>query len=302
MIRLFISLLSFFSINYAFATETPSVFALMTDVHFTSFNDASCRPSLTVQKQIVKSILATNPLAILFSGDTVDRGGEKGDWAVYDSTMNAVPVTVSVLPAFGNHETYTHTTITNHYAYNIKSGTTNFNARFAMLYTGNGGIFYSRDIAGVHFISLDTITPAAQTSLIKKTGVQYAWLVKDLKSPAAKAAKFIVVYGHVPLKTACSVSGANKVLIDSLYAGLKDLFNTYKVELAIGGHLHCYNLQSDSANGTTYVVAGTSGATSSTIGFLKMMVLGNTISVTKMNPAGQVVKIITLNSRKSLRP
>lgn len=301
MFKVLFLLCSLFSVTYSFAADVPNVFALMTDVHFTSFTDASCKPKLAVQKQIVNSVLATNPLAILLSGDTVDRGGEVGDWSVYDATMRVVPSTIPILPAFGNHETYTHTTVTNYYAYNIKKGTLNFNTRFAPLYTGNGGIFYSKDIGGVHFIALDTITPAAQTSLIKKTGTQYTWLVNDLKSPAAKAANFIVVYSHVPLKAACSVADANKTLIDNLYAGLKDLFSTYKVEVAIAGHLHCFNAQSDTGTGTMYVVAGTSGATSSTIGFLTLSTVGTTMSIVKKDPSGKVIKTYLVNSKKAQR-
>jgi Calcineurin-like phosphoesterase len=123
--------------------------------------------------------------------------------------------------------------------------------------------YYSFNYGNVHFLSLNTESDYQEGS------EQYQFVVEDLKTASSNPnIKWIVAFYHGPMFTENS---------DMDYETLRDiyapLFDQYKVDLALQGHVHNYHrtfpLQYNeddpedpiiNSNGTIYTVVGSAGA------------------------------------------
>ena len=125
--------------------------------------------------------------------------------------------------------------------------------------------YYSFNYGNVHFLSL-----ATDEFDYQENSEQYQFVVEDLKTASSNPnIKWIVAFYHGPIFTENS---------DMDYETLRDiyapLFDQYKVDLALQGHVHNYHrsfpLQYNeedpedpiiNSNGTIYTVVGSAGAT-----------------------------------------
>lgn len=290
--KLFIGVTSiaFMGLVNADTINVDTTFVFAPDIH--SSADRWPDNTVNVQREIMEKIGSLHPSAVILGGDTLDRGARSSDWTAYTS-LTAPLAGINIYPTLGNHELYNWSSKTsNNYITDIRNGRRNYDAQFANFYADHApatrnGYYYSIDNAGVHVISLDMHLPQALAGLLKN-GAQYNWLVNDLKSQNARSAKYIVVVSHLPVHPAPCGSGmpGDAQNMRDLFVKLDPLFKQYKVSVVSSGHLHCYK-RSTSPNSQTnlpyYVVAGTSGAPSSTLGYLKFTVGASSMRVEKIN-------------------
>ena len=109
-------------------------------------------------------------------------------------------------------------------------------------------LFYSYEINGVFFISMDDVTPVN----LMQGALQRSWIAEQLSSSRAKRAKARIVYGHIPLYAVLDkkkhANGNNgkyfEVLTNEQFAnrgdGLESILIAHKVDLAVFAHSHAY--------------------------------------------------------------
>ena len=110
--------------------------------------------------------------------------------------------------------------------------------------------YYSFDHANIHFVSLDsygyqkTVTGVQETTVFPTGGVQLEWLKEDLtRAQASPKIKWIVVFLHHPPYTITEGSHNSddeQELIDVRERLVRDVLETYKVDLVLTAHSHNY--------------------------------------------------------------
>jgi hypothetical protein len=279
----------FISLVSSVQAGTVPILVFTPDIHASM--DRWPANTVAVQKDIMNKVASLHPAAMILGGDTTDRGARDGDWSMY-LNLTASLAGIDIYPTLGNHELYNWSSKTkNHYVTDIGGGKKKYDRQFGPFYAAHApaarsGYYYSINNSGVHVISLDMHIPAALSSLLKN-GSQYQWLVNDLKSKAATSAKYIVVVSHLPIHPTPCGSGmpGDFDTMRNLFVKLDPLFKQYKVSVVAGGHLHCYKRNNSPSNTTTlpyYVVAGTSGAPNSTLGYLQFTVGASSMRVEKI--------------------
>lgn len=145
-----------------------------------------------------------------------------------------------------------------------------YNARWAMPSPESGGVanmWHSWDVAGVHFVSLDTSTdfpdapegttgdshmPQFPAGSFAPDGAYMSWVERDLAAASASPdVNFIVGVGHRPFDDLPAAHAAN----------LTALFKQHGVSFYFAGHGHSYLRASTDTwgDGTVHVMVGGAG-------------------------------------------
>ncbi len=178
--------------------------------------------------ELARSILHEDPDLAIMTGDLVDMGSDEGDWDRYFEVAAPLVQSVPVYPAPGNHE----------YARGGKG-----QARFRTLFGVTGSSWRSFDVAGVHFVTLDSNQYGAPEQL--------AWLRRDLE--AAKHARAIIAYAHEGAYSS-GLHGDNEIA-KTQYAPVLERAGA---TLYVSGHDHHY--ERGRVGALDYVVSGGGGA------------------------------------------
>jgi acid phosphatase type 7 len=169
------------------------------------------------------------PAIVLHVGDFISGGSDYASWGrEFFDPARALMRDAVLFPARGNHDVYSPW-------------------YFALFSLPTGETWYSFDYGCAHIIALDTTRDYSSTS------VQYAWLVKDLESGAAREAAWRFVFFHSPPYSSGGHGGAVSVQRD-----LVPLFEAYGVDMVLSGHDHLY--ERSVKDGIQYVVSGGGGA------------------------------------------
>jgi 3',5'-cyclic AMP phosphodiesterase CpdA len=187
---------------------------------------------------LVEAMRAEAPDLVLATGDLVLRGSDDGDWQRFFAVTRPLLSSVPYYPAIGNHDL----------------GRATGSGRFATEQFAlpppppdrpAGGNWYSFDVAGVHFVALD--------SNAYELPEQLTWLDADLVVATARAPRAIVAFTHDGPYSRGSHGGND--LAARLYA---PILAKHKVDLLLSGHDHLY--QRGRVDGLDYVVTGGGGA------------------------------------------
>ncbi|GEM_PF-1591558 len=171
----------------------------------------------------------------IVTGDIAAQGSRREDWFT-DWFVPGAPVLAAmpVLVAWGNHEEPQLTGSWLQVYYRARS-------QF------HGQAYFSYRNGPVHFIHLNCY------EALELDSPQYRWCAQEL---AGSDAPFIVVAYHVsPLSGGNHARDGNVI---DLRKTLVPLLARYNVSLSLTGHDHLYNRSAYA--GTTYVIAGSSGA------------------------------------------
>ena len=103
----------------------------------------------------------------------------------------------------------------------------------------NNKAFYSFDVGGVHFLSLDSYGKEGNaTRLYDTTGVQVQWIKQDLAANQGK--KWIVAYWHHPPFTKGSHDSDTEGELVNIRNNFIRILERYGVDLILCGHSHDY--------------------------------------------------------------
>jgi len=177
---------------------------------------------------IVDLIGSTDPIAVFHTGDLVDEGLDRTEWDHFNEIASELIENTEFYPARGNHDLPLDTFLDN----------------FVL---PNNERWYSIELAGIHFIVLDSNYDTGEYSL------QYRWLEAELKSMQNKTDFIAVVMHHPPFSTGTNIQDEK-----GLRHTLVPLFKAYGVDIVFSGHFHGYERLM--ADGIYYVVTGGGGA------------------------------------------
>jgi acid phosphatase type 7 len=118
-----------------------------------------------------------------------------------------------------------------------------FNKRFQMPQNGNGNLWWSLNYGSVHFVLISTEHD------FTKGSVQYKWLENDLKSVNRSVTPWIIMSGHRPMYTSRDYK-PELLFAEKMRENLEELMDTYKVDVALWGHIHNYERSCPVFNGT----------------------------------------------------
>jgi len=191
-----------------------------------------------VHRQLVRAMLQDAPDLILVTGDLVARGSDEGDWQTFFGIVGELLARVPYYPAAGNHDVG-----------RAGAQRRRLNEIFAM-WPGPAdrpewGHWHSFDVAGVHFVMLD--------SNAWRHEPQLAWLDADLRDARARGARAIVASMHDG-PWSRGPHGGNQTAVDRYVPVLE----AHGVDLLLSGHDHLY--QRGQVGSIPYIVSGGGGA------------------------------------------
>ncbi|POM75576.1 Calcineurin-like phosphoesterase [Phytophthora palmivora] len=191
---------------------------------------------------------------------------------VYNKFMNSmtnIMRRMAYMVLVGNHEAECHSPacLLSNKKLNQLGNYSAFNSRFRMPSNESGGVlnmWYSYEYASVHFTTVSTETdyPNAPSNayhthrVYGHFGDQLAWLEEDLKAAHTNRNQvpWIVVGMHRPMYTirSCDADGKPNNNFEALNVqeAFEKLFMKYKVDLVLQGHVHAYERQYPTANGS----------------------------------------------------
>ena len=181
---------------------------------------------------------AFKPAAILHGGDIVQTGTDPDDWVKYFGAMEAVGGSTVLYPTPGNHEYRRDLSVPawQHYFRSPSSARENH---------------YSFTLGQVQIIALNSnfVDDPSQNP------GQLAWLDAELAIPS----KWKVVFFHHPAYSngffnSPEAPRKEHVVVADYYV---PLFEKYKVDLVLNGHVHIY--ERSYKNGVNYVTVGPAG-------------------------------------------
>jgi len=184
-----------------------------------------------VHAQVARAIRAEDPDLAISTGDLVDMGSDEADWDRYFELAAPLIGSVPVYTSPGNHE----------YA-RAGRGAERYRVLFGLGDRPGPG-WYAFDVAGVHFISLD--------SNQYRSAEQLSWLKADLQQ--ARSARAIFAFAHEPAFSS-GVHGDNEIA----KAQYVPLLEQHGVTFYIGGHDHHY--ERGKVGRLEYIVSGGGGA------------------------------------------
>ena len=203
-------------------------------VRFVAYGDV--RSGHDTHAQLNERLLVEDPDFAILTGDLVDRGSDEGDWERFFDVARRLLAHIVLYPAPGNHE----------YA-RLGRGA----ARFMQLFRpgapklGEDGAYYSFDVAGLHFVALD--------SNQYRSPRQAVWLDHDLGEARRRGARGLFVYAHAPPYSS-GLHGDDAIAISDYVP----IMIKHKVTLFFGGHDHHY--ERGRVGEFDYVVSGGGGA------------------------------------------
>lgn len=220
MKKIYIIILIVCAFVYARQFETPVRFAII--------GDRTGNAQAGVYEQIVSEVQALKPDFVLTVGDMIE--GPARDtieiserWQEYKSLISALSIPVYYTP--GNNDIW-------------DDASHLFYQRYA------GKPYYSFDIKGVHFISLDVSRYESSTEIDRR---QLQWLINDLNKN--KRARHTIVFYHKPF-------WFDEILEDKPDT-LHSIFRKFGADAVFNGHLH--NYFSEKIDDILYTAVGSSG-------------------------------------------
>lgn len=189
--------------------------------------------------RIVGHMLREGLDLIAVTGDMVLRGSDEADWQRFFAVTRDLLAQVPYYPAIGNHDLGWDG------ADPAKRGSVVFALPPGPLDRPAGAYWYSRDVAGVHLVFLD--------SNAYDRPEQEAWLASDLAAARARGVRAILAFTHDgPFSR--GYHGGNAVS----RARYVPILAQHRVDLLFAGHDHLY--QRGAQGGVRYVVTGGGGA------------------------------------------
>jgi hypothetical protein len=189
-----------------------------------------------VHGQIVRALQTEAPDLAVMTGDLVDRGSDDGDWERFFEVAGPLLRQMAIFPAIGNHE----------YARRGRGAQRFFELFRSVKLDGDGGnTYYSFDLAGVHFVALDSNQYGSHKQL--------TWFERDLRSARAQGARALFVYAHAGPYSA-GMHGDNPTCIRDYVPVMR----RYRVSMFFGGHDH--DFERGDLDGFRYIVTGGGGA------------------------------------------
>lgn len=186
---------------------------------------------------------------LVVAGDLCYAKGQTSVWDLWGEIFEPIAAIRPLMVLPGNHENETK----------FGKGWDAYNLRYKMpSHNGRNGWknqYYSFRFGNTHFTVISTEDDLSPTS------PQGIWLQEDLaRAHDSEDKPWIVVLGHKPI-----YGSADKKWFYKQECGptlrnlLEPYFIRYGVQLAMFGHVHCYE-RTQSINGVTYITAGTGGA------------------------------------------
>ncbi len=188
-----------------------------------------------IHAELNRSLIEEQPDFAILTGDLVDRGTDEGEWESFFEVAAPLLRQVCIFPAIGNHE----------YA-KQGHGLAAFMQFFRWPIAGaDEPSWYSYDIAGAHFVALDSDQ--------YKSPRQLGWFEHDLKEARRRRVRAIFVYAHEG-PASSGLHGDNPICVRDYVP----IMQRYRVSMFFGGHDHDYER---GRTGTLdYVVTGGGGA------------------------------------------
>jgi Purple acid Phosphatase, N-terminal domain/Calcineurin-like phosphoesterase/Family of unknown function (DUF5719) len=198
--------------------------------------------------QITGAIAAENPRFCLFTGDAVTTLDSESTWNSWYQGLATLSGKSPVMFTHGNHEGYR-------------------DAFFKRLALPGNERWYSFDVAGMHFVCLDTGLSDDEPALIAS---QSAWLESDLSDAQERGCDWITVFFH---RSPYAEGGHGNM--QDVIDGWVPIFDRHDVDIVFAGHNHFYQrtypLRAGAVTdgtqstyrhpgGTIYVTTGGSGA------------------------------------------
>ena len=212
-------------------------------------------------EMVCNAMAEENADFVIHTGDLVESGDLIVDWDKFFKASKNLYSKTPIFPTLGNHE---RNSPLYYQAFELREGGGDFEKRW-----------YSYTIGDIYFIVLDS-NVAQGTNLYKE---QTRWLEEELKK--AQSYKFRIVYFHHPFFT----NSPNRE--PSLKEEWKELFEKYKVQLVLNGHIHHY--ERFEINGVTYVTTGGGGAP---LGFGLLSANRKNLPGTKSGKAGYLHYVV----------
>ncbi|WP_428265206.1 metallophosphoesterase family protein [Haliangium sp.] len=187
---------------------------------------------------LVAAILAEAPAFVLNTGDMVLRGSDEGDWQRFFGITRELMAQVPYYPVAGNHDLG-----------RAGDESRRMNEIFVLWPAPperpSWGHWYSFDVAGVHFVMLD--------SNAYQHAEQLAWLDRDLAQARARGVRAIFAATHDGPYSR-GMHGGNAYAAEAYVPVLA----RHGVSVLFSGHDHLY--QRGRADGLDYIVSGGGGA------------------------------------------
>jgi hypothetical protein len=275
---------------------------------FVVWGDSQAAPE--VFSGVASAMLAGAPDFAVGVGDYTDNGCEPERYATeFFGPAEKFLASVPVFLAPGNHD----------YGYNHR-GFWNYSPsspgarEFRELFRNPAGdsTYYSFDYGNSHFIVLDPNEGAKHDTFDVSPGSgQYDWFVKDLDSPAARAARHVFVFFHEPPFTTTWDEKKKYDGEELLRRHIVPLLENRRVTAVFSGHAHVY--ERGELNGVAYIVTGGGGGILDQVQykkweqvrvvlhehhFMRVTVDGELILVEAVAPNGKVLDSFTLVSHR----
>jgi acid phosphatase type 7 len=216
---------------YAFHTLPPPAAVIRIGVY------GDVRGGHAVHRKIVEQMLREGLDLVAVTGDMVLRGPDEADWQRFFAVTRDLLARIPYYPAVGNHDLgwggAHHDTQS---TFGLPPGPPGRPA---------GAFYYSRDIADIHLVFLD--------SNAYDRPEQETWLASDLAAARARKVRAIIAITHDG-PYARGYHGGSAIARDRYVP----ILLAQRVDLLFSGHDHIY--QRGDAKGLRYVVSGGGGA------------------------------------------
>ncbi len=176
------------------------------------------------------------PVAMLITGD-LTVAGRPEEYDSYVTEAAQLDKAIPILSVPGNHEVVGDADCLKMYQERVRPD-----------------LYYSKDIAGIHFIGLSPL-PLAKAAHPEKDDrthkgymdtPQLEWLAQDLATPAAQQARWVIMFDHFPLWSDYGAYEIQNVEWEGKpndgQKRILDLMERYKVGAFLVGHRHHANM------------------------------------------------------------
>jgi len=166
-------------------------------------------------------------------------------WDHYGDILEPLLAYTPYSPGVGNHES-----IDDFLGFRLR-----FSTDLLIKNSGGGDFYWSFDFGNIHFVHLSSENDFNVSS------PQHTWLQNDLKKVNRTLTPWIIAIWHRPWYTSSETHGED----DAMRIAMEPLFITYKVDLAIVGHVHSYERITEIADNvikkdaTAYITIGNGG-------------------------------------------
>jgi len=186
-------------------------------------------------RNVAQSAMKRHPEAELFTdlGDLVDNGEDSSHWRAWFGALEGIIDQIPFAPVMGNHECYNR---------DWKEQLPMAYLRYFNVPENNSTTFnryyYSFDYGQVHFTVLNTMERELKTFKPELMTEQLQWLHKDLQN-TSKTWKIVLMHKDV-LQYRISHMPERKEGFSEEGEVFIPIFEQYKVDVVLTGHLHTY--------------------------------------------------------------